>query len=159
MFRLFQMEVLPGQRVGSRVYFYDVEPYHLDTRYKNSPYKYYRCASRTTDTQCDVSVYVSERGVATRYGTHNHPIDRNLKDDCRFREEIRRLSQDILLDPTEVVREASRQSVAIYFFLNVPFKGTFWCNRSKSKAFFGFSKYEGGLKSFRPQHEDGSTRQ
>ena len=134
------MEVLPGQRLGSHVYFYQLEPYHLDTRYKNTRYKYYRCASRTTDTQCDVSVYASEQGVATRYGTHNYPIDRNLKDDCLFREEIRRLSQDILLDPNDVLREASRQLVAIYFSLNVLFKDTFWCNDSKSKAFFGFLK-------------------
>ena len=96
-----------------------MEPYHLDTRYRNTGYKYYRCASRTTDTQCDVSVYVSEQRVATRYGTHNHPIDRNLKDDCLFREEIRRRSQDILLDPNEVLREASRQLVATYFSLTL----------------------------------------
>ena len=112
------MEELPGQRLGFHLYFYGPEPYHVDTRYKNSRFKYYRCASRTTDTKCDVSVYVSEDGVATRYGRHNRTIDRNIKNDFLLRREIRRLSQDILLEPDEVIRQASAELVVIYFPLN-----------------------------------------
>ena len=112
------MEDVPGQRLRSHIYFHGVEPYHLDNRCKDLPYKYYRCASRTTETQCDVSVCVSELEVATRYGTHNHPTDPNIKNDCLFRQEIKRLARDILPTPAEVLRQACQQLVAIPFTLN-----------------------------------------
>lgn len=110
------MEELPGQRPGSQLYFHRLEPYHLDSRYKDTRYKYYRCVNRTSNTQCPASVYLCERGEATRIGTHNHPIDRNIRDDCVFREEVRQLAQDILIDPDEVLRQACRQYVDIFSF-------------------------------------------
>ena len=105
------MQRLPGQRTNSFIYFYDNEPYHLDTRYKNKQYKYFRCSSRTTETQCDASVYVPERGVATQIGTHNHPNDPTLKEDCLFKQQVKNLAQNVLLEPDEVLREACRQFV------------------------------------------------
>ena len=114
------MEKLPGQRNNSSIYFYRAEPYHLDTRYKNTRHKYYRCISRSTETQCVASVYVSERGVTTRIGAHSHPIDRYLKEDSRFKEKVKLLTQNVLLEPDEVFREACRQFVdnlSNYFIL------------------------------------------
>ena len=67
--------------------------------------------SRTTETQCDPSVYVSEPGVATQFGTHNHPDDPTLKEDCLFKQQVKNLAQNVLREPHEVLREACRQFV------------------------------------------------